>query len=124
MSSSGIRFAEIQMTGTSPTDSEHHFSGQAYLTNLTDGIHSITVYYGVLVNVGSPYEFIVYNASWSATSQFYVDTEATLSPSSIPQKTEPQPEPTPFLTTLVVASAVSVGIIGAGLLFYLKKYNH
>jgi hypothetical protein len=77
MSSSGIRFTETKITGTYSGDNDHHydFSGQAYLTNLTDGSHSITVYYGVLVNVGSPYEFIVYNASWSATSQFYAITE-------------------------------------------------
>jgi hypothetical protein len=77
--SSGINFTEIQLKGTHPTDRDHYYdySGQAYLNNLTEGSHSITVYYGVLVNVDSPYEQIVYNENWSATSQFYVHTEAT-----------------------------------------------
>ena len=89
MSSSGINFTETQLTGTYPTDSDHYYdySGQAYLTNLTAGIHSITVYYGVLINNA----FIVYNASWSATSQFYVVTEnpsPTLSPTPSPSTPE------------------------------------
>src|SRR4030042_1098124 len=89
MSSLGINFTETQLTGTYPTDSDHYYdySGQAYLTNLTAGIHSITVYYGVLINNA----FIVYNASWSATSQFYVLTEnplPTLSPTPSPSTPE------------------------------------
>jgi hypothetical protein len=77
MSSSGTNFTEIQLTATHP-DADHfyEYTGQTYLTNLTDGSHSITVYWGVLVNVGTPAEFIVYDESWSATSQFYVNTEA------------------------------------------------
>ena len=95
MNSSGINFTETQLTGTYPTDSDHHYdySGQTYLTSLTDGIHSITVYYGVLVNVGTPYEQIVYNTSWSATSQFYVITE-TPSPTLTPTlSSSPSPSP-------------------------------
>jgi hypothetical protein len=139
---SGGRFAETQMTGTSPTDSEHHFSGQTYLTNLADGIHSITVYYGVLVNVGSPNELIVYNANWSATSQFYVDTEATPAPSPTPTPApsltaspspEPSQEPTllqetqnsePFPTILVAASVITVAVVSFALLVYFRKRKH
>jgi hypothetical protein len=40
-------------------------------------VRALTVYWGVLVNVGTPYEQTLYNESWSATSQFYVNTEAT-----------------------------------------------
>jgi hypothetical protein len=120
MSSSGTNFTETQMTGTPATDSERHFSGQAYLADLSDGIHSITVYYGVLVNVGSPHEFIVYNASWSATSQFYVITKTpsptpTLAPtltltSSPSLTTSPTaPEFTPIVV-LVLVSAVAIGV--------------
>ncbi len=119
MSSSGINFTEIQLTATHPTDRDDYYdySGQAYLANLAAGSHSIIVYYGVLVNVGSPYEQIVYDVSWSATSQFYVDTEANQSPSQL--------EPTPFPTTLVVvASGASVPVIGFGLLVYFKKRKH
>jgi hypothetical protein len=118
MSYSGINFTETQLTGTYPTDSDHYFdySGQAYLTNLTAGIHSITVYYGVLVNVGTPAEFIVYNPSWSATSQFYVNTETTPSPLPSPQETESFPT-----ATVAAVSTVAVVVVGAGLLVYFKK---
>jgi hypothetical protein len=79
MRSSGTNFTEIQLTAKHPTDKDHYYeyNGQAYLTNLTDGSHSITVYYGALVNVDSPQEFIAYHEVWSATSQFYVNTEVT-----------------------------------------------
>jgi hypothetical protein len=77
MKSSGTNFTEIQLTATHPdVDHFYEYSGQTYLTNLTDGSHSITVYWGVLVKVGTPAEFIVCNESWSATSQFSVNTEA------------------------------------------------
>jgi hypothetical protein len=94
MAISGIKFTEIQITATYPSNDDYHYdySGQAYLTNLTDGIHIITVYHGVLVNVGSPAEQIVYNASWSATSQFYVKIET-------PAPT-PSPSPSPLTINL------------------------
>jgi hypothetical protein len=78
MRSSGTNFTEIQLTAKHPTDKDHYYeyNGQAYLTNLTDGSHSITVYYGALIDVDSPQEFIAYHEDWSATSQFYVNTEA------------------------------------------------
>jgi hypothetical protein len=94
MSYSGIKIIGTQMTETSSPEIEHQFSGQAYLTNLTDGIHSITVYWGVLVNVGTPAEFIVYDVSWSATSQFYVGTEATPSPALSSLTPQPTIHPT------------------------------
>jgi LPXTG-motif cell wall-anchored protein len=34
---------------------------------------------------------------------------------------EPQPEPPPFPTAVVIASLVTVGLVGAGLLVYFKK---
>jgi len=82
MSSAGVNFTEIQ-TVTHANDSDHYFDyyGQAKLGSLTSGIHNVTVYWGVLVNVGTPAQFIVYNPSWSATSQFYVDSTI---PSSLP----------------------------------------
>jgi hypothetical protein len=112
MSSSGIRFTETQ-TGIHSTGDDHYynFSGQAYLTNLSDGIHSITVYYGVLVNVGSPYEFIAYNASWSATSQFYVTTEnptPTPSPTPSPSTEFPSRIILPLILTVTLVLTVSL----------------
>lgn len=81
---SGVRFTEVQgpkaVRYSIATD--HNFSGQAYLTNLTEGSHKITVYWGVLINNKS----VVYNANWSATTQFAITTEKptptqTLAPS-------------------------------------------
>jgi hypothetical protein len=78
MKSSGTNFTEVQLKATHPdVDHYYEYSGQSYLANLTDGSHSITVYYGVLVNVDSPYQQIVYNEDWLATSHFYVHSEAT-----------------------------------------------
>jgi hypothetical protein len=79
MSSSGTNFTEIQLTAKHPADKDYYYeyNGQAYLTNLTDGSHSITVYYGALINADSPQEFIAYDEVWSATSQFCVNTEVT-----------------------------------------------
>ena len=86
---------------------KYSFSGQANLTDLTDGFHSITVYYGAVNSIdliGSPSEWIVYNhnLSWQATSQFYVKIETpapTPSPSPTPSITpSPTPTPSPSLT--------------------------
>ena len=122
-SSSGVNFTETQLTATHPTDRDHYydFSGQAYLTNLAAGIHSITVYYGVLVNVGSSAEFIVYNSSWSATSKFYVKTETTPSPLPSPQETGAFPTATVAAVSTVVAVVV---VLVAGLLVYSKRRKH
>jgi hypothetical protein len=107
MGSSGVNFKEIQLTGTNPTGNNHFdYSGQAYLTNLNAGIHSITVYYGVLVNPGAFTESIVYNSAWSATSQFYVDTGVTI--------------PT-LLLQLIIAGTISVIIIVTIIFVYLRR---
>jgi hypothetical protein len=122
MSSSGTKFTEIQPTRPYPTDEGYYYIdyfGQAYLTNVNAGSHNITVYYGVLVNVNSPNERIVYNATWASTSHFYVMLQTpSLSPT-------PSPEPTPtaelFPTTLVMASVAVLVVVDFGLLVYFKK---
>jgi hypothetical protein len=96
MGTSGVRFASTKTTTISEQGSRYsyNFNGQAYLTNLTDGPHSITVYYGAVNNisyVGSPQERIIYNTAWQATSQFYVQSKLT--PSPAPTQT-PSPIPT------------------------------
>lgn len=114
MRSSGINFTEIQLTATLPTDRDHYYeySGQAYLTNLTGGSHSITVYYGVLVNVNSPHQQIVYNEEWSATSQFYVTTQE---PTSTPSSPE-------FLTIIFILVLAITGTLTA--LILREKHNN
>ena len=75
----------------------HNFSGQAYITNLADGQHKITVYYGAVNKisyVGTPQEIIYYSPNWQATSQFYVDGNFAPGLSIIPSPT-PSPTPTP-----------------------------
>jgi hypothetical protein len=98
MSSSGIKIEQIKLTGVNYASYyAFNYSGQAYLSDLTAGSHSITVYYGVL-DKGS--KIIAYNASWSATSQFYVITPVTL----------------------LIGEAISiVAVVAVVLFFYFKK---
>jgi hypothetical protein len=126
MSSSGINFTETQLTATHPTDVNHYFdySGQAYLGNLNAGIHSITVYYGVLVNVDSPAQFIVYDTSWSATSQFSVQnptSNPTQNPSTLPSAS-PSPTPTPTVPEFPLAGAiVLLTVVSISLVYFRRR---
>jgi hypothetical protein len=128
----GMRFAGTKTTPIHEQGSKYsyNFSGQAYLTNLIDGPHTITVYYGAVNRidyVGTPQESIYYNRVWQATSQFYVQNKLT--PSPAPTQT-PNPISTTTLTGIVdnpLLIAGTVGIvaiaIGAGALIYFKKYH-
>ena len=98
MRHSGLRFAGTKTTEIygDPVYS-YNFSGQANLTDITDGLHSITVYYGAVNSaalIGSPSKNIVYNPSWQATSQFYVKIETPT----------PSPTPTPAPTNTLSIS--------------------
>ena len=81
MKTMGMRFEGTNATTIYENGSQQgfHFDGQAYLTNLADGPHNITVYYGAVNKisyVGTPQENIYYtNPTWQATSQFYVDSK-------------------------------------------------
>ena len=93
MRSMGMRFVGTQNTTISEKGSkyDYNFSGQAYLTNLADGPHTITVYYGAVNKisyVGTPQEHISYNTAWQATSQFYVQNKLTPSPTPTPSVPE------------------------------------
>jgi hypothetical protein len=72
----------------------YYFNGQVSLTNLADGAHYITVYYGYgPINKsayvgGTSKERIIYNPTWQATAQFYVD-------SKLDSNLTPTPSPTP-----------------------------
>jgi len=106
MRTSAMRFAGTKTTAISSQGSVYgyNFNGQAYLTNLTNGPHTITVYYGAVNNisyVGSPDEKIIYNPDWQATSQFYVDSKLTPSPTPIftpAPSLNPSPASTPTST--------------------------
>ena len=108
MATSAHRIIEIQ----GPTDktsiaTDSRFSGQAYISNLTDGIHRIIVYWGVEVNVGTPQKYVVYNSSWSAASQFYVGSSTA----------HPLIEPDflvivlPLVLIIVIVAAASVSLV-------------
>jgi hypothetical protein len=101
MKTMGMRFEGTKNTTISEKGSkyDYNFSGQAYLTNLADGPHTITVYYGAVNKigyVGTPKESIWYNTAWQATSQFYVDSK--LAPSLAPTQT-PKPSTTDLIPT-------------------------
>jgi hypothetical protein len=80
MENMGMRFAETSTTiYENGTRQGFNFEGKAYLRDLTDGPHSITVYYGAvnsIILVGTPLERIVFNPAWQATSQFYVNSKS------------------------------------------------
>jgi len=114
MRTSGLRFE-----GTKTTDINgdpvywYGFNGQAKLTNLTDGPHNITVYFGAVNSiglVGTPNEMIVYNPSWSATAQFYIDSTLTPEPTQTPSPT-PNPSPVPTGNWVEVARFQGNGIV-------------
>jgi hypothetical protein len=101
-----MRFAGTKTTTISEQGSKYSyvFSGQAYLTNLADGPHNITVYYGAVNRisyVGTPQEQIIINPDWQATSQFYVVNN--------------------LYYILGIVAIVIVVIVG--LLVYFKKYH-
>ena len=110
---SGLRF-----TGTKTTDISgdpvysYSFSGQANLTNLADGPHTITVYYGAVNSValiGSPDERIMCNPTWAATSQFYVNS--TLTPS---QTLKPTPTPSTVKPAMNASLSESASALNFG----------
>lgn len=113
MQNSALRFAGTKTTEISGNPTyKYNFSGQAYLNNLSDGPHSITVYYGAVNSisyVGTTTENIYYNPKWQATTQFYVDSILTPSQTLSPTPTlspapSPSPSPTPTSNPTLQAS--------------------
>jgi hypothetical protein len=59
------------------------------------------------------------------TNERYTPELGSLLPTPTPPPTSsPTPEPEPFPTTLIVASLVTVAVVGAGLLLYFNKHKH
>ena len=92
MRTMGARFADTKTTTVSEQGSKFRyiFTGQAYLTDLTDGSHTLTVYYGAVNKisyVGTSQESIWYNSAWQANSNFYVDNKLSPSPTNTPTPT-------------------------------------
>jgi hypothetical protein len=81
----GMRFEGTKTEIINEKPYKYEFTGQAYLTNLADGPHNITVYYGAVNKisyVGTPQEHITYSTAWQATSYFYVQSKLTPSPTT------------------------------------------
>ena len=100
MATMGIRFEGTKTTAIYENNIKQgfNFDGQAYLTNLADGPHNITVYYGYgpvneISFVGTPQQRIIFNPAWQATAQFSVDSKLasglTITPSSTPSQSIP-----------------------------------
>jgi hypothetical protein len=138
MKTMGMRFEGTKTTKIyeDPVTYGYHFDGQAYLTNLADGPHNITVYYGAVNKigyVGTPKEQIIINPAWQATSQFYVDNKLapglTLTPSPTPNTTTLMPTVNtgPHVDLAVsyfpyiVGIAAIVIVLIVGLLVYFKR---
>ena len=140
----GMRFEGTKTTiiyDENGTKQGFNFEGQAYLTNLADGPHNITVYYGAVNKisyVGTPqesiyYRSIDYNPTWQATAQFYVDSKLapglTLTPSPTPNITTLMPTVNtgPHVDLGVSSSPYIVGIVATvivlivGLLVHFKR---
>lgn len=91
----------------------YEFTGEAYLSDLADGPHSVTVYYGAVNNItyiGSPQAHITYRSAWQATAQFYVNSKQ--SPSLAPEIT-PSPGSTEAPTSPTSTSSVNNADISA-----------
>lgn len=114
MRTSGLRFAGTKTTEIHGDPVYHYnFSGQANLTDITGGLHSVTIYYGAVNSValiGSPDEMIVYNPDWSATSQFYVKIETPA----------PSPSPSPSLLTIDLANGNYMSSVAVGQSVYFS----
>jgi len=143
MKTMGMRFEGTKTTKIyeDPVHYGYHFEGQANLTNLADGSHNITVYYGAVNKisyVGTPqesiyYRSIDYNPTWQATAQFYVDSKLasglTLTPSPTPNITTLMPTVNtgPHVDLAASTFPYIVGIVAivivliVGLLVYFKR---
>lgn len=85
------------------------FNGSAFLPELTDGPHKLTVY--------AKYDYDVHIIESQSSICFTIDTTPSPTPT-------PSGQPPLFPTTFVLASVVSVAVVGVGLLVYFKKHNH
>ena len=81
------------------------YSGNLLLSNLSKGNHSITVYRG--------YQYQGINKRYAVDT--YATAFFTIDDPPKPKQSEPSP------TTLVVASVITIAIVGIGLLVYFKK---
>ena len=115
----GNKIENVQMTET--TSELHDFNGTASLTNLTQGTHSITVYWGVPI-----YQGILNSAYCSGTTQFDVDPRLTPTPLHVIQPSNSTAQPISgadidLVLPLVVASSMIVLGVAGSLLAYFRR---
>ena len=66
-----------------------------------------------------------YGTSLSTNERYTPSESDSLLPTPTPTPTSsPIPRPEPFSTILVVASVITVAVVGAGLIVYFKKRKH
>ncbi len=140
MKTSGLRFETKNTTITGPSAPKYcsNFSGQACITNLEDGPHTITVYYGAVNRisyVGTPQESIYYSPYWQATAQFYVDSNLasglTITPSPTPTQSIPTintgdtlpVELNPSIVYITLAIVTAIIAVASITLVYFKKHK-
>ena len=140
----GMRFEGTNTTSIYENGSRQgfQFDGQANLTNLADGPHNITIYYGAVNKisyVGTPQEQIIFNPAWQATAQFYVDSKLAsgLTITSSPSPSQNMPtintgprfpfELNPSAAYISLAIVIVMVAVASVLLFGLKrkkKHSH
>jgi hypothetical protein len=140
MNTMGMRFEGTRTTKIYANGSQQgfHFEGQAYLANLADGPHTITVYYGAVNKisyVGTTQEQIIINPTWQATSQFYVDSKlasgVTVTPSPTPSQSIPTintsstlpVELNPAIPYIILAVVITIAAIASVLLVFFKRHK-
>ena len=94
--------------GKSPTIIRTVLNGSCVLSNLSEGWHNVTVYQISHLIGGDP----EYEIPFLESIIFKIDTSL------------PSTEQVHFPTTFVIASVVTVAIIGIGFLVYFKKRKH
>ncbi len=101
MGYSGIKIKNVEMVQDSsrhPYKNLHNFTGQTYLTELTPGMHNITIYWGFEQSTNN----IRYNPTWSRSSQFSVDSAPTSNFSNFAL---------PFIAASTLIAAITTGIL-------------
>ncbi len=120
MRQSGIKIENCHMTTPTGTgDDRHFFDGQTLLTNLTQGPHNITVYWGV-----KTYQGILNNPSFAKTAQFSVgssiETAQPSPPLSATSSTKDQPNVDSSVPIIIGALTAALALSG---LFFFKRHK-
>jgi hypothetical protein len=110
MTSMGVKIENVEMIqdiSQKPYKNFHNFTGQVYLSDLTPGVHNITIYWGFELNTND----ILYNVAWSRSSQFSVDSSVNSDSTSNFYN----------LALPLIAASILIAALTTCILFFLKK---